>query len=185
MEFDENKDGQVTREEFQAGLADYANSTFQIDRSLCHKAKQVTKACKDSFKANTNLNALFRVKLRVVQSACWAGLSGLNQYRTELCALSAPDCDAVAQCYAKKPSDEVPVPGVSEAPEGPELEKRDVSPYQQPKGQNVNTWKVLFWTSMIVLGIASLLTVVTFPFYVVVLIVAARAVNFNQVQPYN
>lgn len=178
MSFDTNGDEVVGFQEWSDALSKYADAKLNIDRSMCGKAGDVVQTCKPYFrKQGTKLGFFFPIQRRMAHTACWTGISGMGGFRPENCALNANSCDEVASCYSEPIKAPVlPVPGgklsskTKQSGNSVELVKRD----------DADVWRVLFWTSMIFMGILAVGSVVGIPFFVIILIVANRALDFNE-----
>ena len=165
MEFDSDNDSKVTREEFKNGVSGYTDHKYVVKQSLCGQAKQATRACKEEFKTN---GPIFGLKRRVLEASCWSGLAGFADYEVEQCILaSAGSCPSIAKC----------ITGDDDEDDDDETEvglvKRDYYRRDSLSGGS----KFLFWSSMIVLGVMSWVTVIGIPFYLIVLIVSIRFVQ--------
>jgi hypothetical protein len=165
MQLDENRDGKVTFDELEQGLADLASVNIKVDRSLCAKAKDVTATCKSEW-TKSSPGPLFDVRRKLAETACSTGLSSLDSYKSEVCVLNAKNCKEAADCYVNPSSGiELPAPGLT-------LTKRDNS--------GLKFW---FWTSIIIFGVVSTGSLILIPFYIIVLVASTRYINFDAPRP--
>jgi hypothetical protein len=158
-DFDKDGDDQVTFDEFMNGLQSLKDNESTVDRSICPKVLNYTQSCSDTI--NNSTIRFLKARIAVEHVLCKSGVSGIMNYKTEVCVVNSASCDEAISCYDDAEKSLSLVPGAG-------LVKR-----------SMHGW---FWVSVIVLGIFAVPSLIFLPFYIIVVMVAAKGLDWDRIE---
>lgn len=177
----------MTWDEFWAEMSKHssyfgASANGLTNKVACTIAHDVMDACKPELKnatAVTGNRMMFKLRVKLASGMCRAGLASFSEYKTETCVAAATSCEEAARCYADdEEEDDEEAEDAAEKPAT--LQRRSTRALQRLTKRDAAVWEVMYWVSMAILGVVSLGSIILFPFWVILLIVSLRTMDFKK-----
>lgn len=141
---------------------------IHFDSVTCANAKFVIEQCQADHADQMKVSQFI---VKFFHGLCKTRISSLFKNTVENCILTVQtDCSNVSQCYNRQFRKSI-LAGV----ETPSLTRRSLV-----KRADANTWRLIFWISMIVLAIPAVISVFGIPFYLVALYIANNSMDFDK-----